>query len=134
MAKKKAVSTSHLDAMWRQAVLLVWTNQCGLCGHPFPDELECHHFIKRRKTFMRWDYRNGIPLCPGCHQFAHTKSGEAQVIIKLGNTYDALCEAEQVNYREWLSEHGYTDDDFRKMKLLELKEKIRDIKGELGNE
>lgn len=62
--------------------------RCLVCGQPTS---EMHHYIpKSQSLYLRWDFRNLIPLCRGCH-WAHHKKGDpriAQVILqKKGNDW-----------------------------------------------
>jgi hypothetical protein len=76
------MSDSHLNKLWRQAVLKTWENTCVMCGQKdLPENLECHHYVKRRVKVLKYDWRNGFPLHShkGCHREAHTKGGERKL-------------------------------------------------------
>ena len=118
----KAVSDSYLNQMWRKAVMAVWGYRCGLCWMA-NQALECHHIVRRRKVITRWDWRNGIPLCPQCHALAHTKKGEL-LLSERSPYYGELVELEQRTYKTWLVERGKTDNEFRVQMLSELKAKV----------
>jgi hypothetical protein len=120
-AKKHAVSTSHLDYLWRLAVRAKWGGRCAFCGS---DDVECHHIVKRRRPLLRWDVTNGICLCPTHHVYAASKQGERDVAAKIGPDYDYLCLKEQLIYKDFLLAQGLTDNEFRTMQADALKEMI----------
>lgn len=123
--RKKSVSDSYLEKLWRRAVYLEWGAKCAFCGAM--KDLQCHHFIRRWKRLTRYDWRNGILLCKKCHKKAHTNKGMLKV-LKLLPHADELLAYEQVIYKDWLSKEGLTDNEFRKMELTELKRKIGEYK------
>jgi len=121
-AKKHAVSTGHLDYLWRLAVRTRWQGRCAMCSS---DEVECHHIVKRARTLLRWDITNGICLCAEHHKFAATKEGERRVAALIGPAnYDYLCAKERILYRTYLQAQGMTDNEYRKLMADALKEMI----------
>jgi len=121
---KKAVSDSYLNHYWRKAVLAAWQYRCGLCWQNH-QSLECHHIIRRRRVLTRWDWRNSIPLCPQCHQLAHTEKGR-MLVAERSPYYHTLVEMEQQDYKGYLAGRGITDNEFRAEKLVELKKVVAD--------
>lgn len=120
MAKKrKLYSDSYLMKLWREAVLNFWGNRCGFCGHPIEEELQCHHIVYRRHKILKWNWRNGIPLCYKCHRVAHTKAGE-QRISSLTPFYDFLVYWEQKIFKNLF----ITDNDFRQEMYDDLQESL----------
>ena len=119
---KKAVSDSYLNHWFRKAVLAAYHYRCGLCWQQ-NQPLEAHHINKRRKVVTRWDWRDGIALCPQCHKLAHTKKGEL-LIAERHPHYTWLVEMEQVNYKDFRLAAGITDAEFREDMLRKLKEKV----------
>jgi len=73
----KRLSESRMHQLWRKAVLIKHNKSCAFCGSPGP--LECHHIVRRRKLLTRWDWKNGIALCPVCHREAHTMRGQMRI-------------------------------------------------------
>lgn len=66
---------------WKAEVRNYWNNQCAYCGKKdgFKNikgrriSLQCHHLIsKSLGSIFKYDVRNGILLCPGCHTFKIT--------------------------------------------------------------
>jgi len=123
--RKKSVSDSYLEKLWREAVYLEWSGRCAFCGSM--KDLQCHHFIRRHKRLTRYDWRNGVLLCKECHREAHTNKGMLKV-LKLLPYADELLAYEQVTYKDWLAKEGLTDNEFRRMELEELKNKIKELK------
>ena len=121
MKRKKSVSDGHLMKKWRLAVLSEFNYACPRCGNSNVNELECHHVVKRARKVLRWDYKNGIPGCKyDCHLFYHTKKGER--FIENHVDYDYLLENENKLYKTHLMENSLTDNEFRSLRLNELKE------------
>lgn len=125
---KKSVSDSYLNKLWRKAVLAEWGYECPYCGNTDIDIIEIHHIVKRKNKILRWDYRNGIPGCKySCHSFYHTLSGQKWILENLEEEVILyLSEFDNVLYKDYLFEHGLTDNEFRKIKLEELKKVIDD--------
>jgi predicted RNA-binding Zn-ribbon protein involved in translation (DUF1610 family) len=125
--KKKSEGTGNttMNTLWRQAVLANYHFMCPKCGNTILDEIECHHIVKRRDAFLKWDYRNGIPGCKGkCHNFYHTKKGE-KFIAQRHKEYELLCELEQIGLKSYLIEKGLTRAEFLLQKKEELKNLLR---------
>lgn len=116
----KHPSDSYLNHYWRRAVLAQWGNRCALCGRG--GDLECHHIIKRRYVLLRYDWRNGIPLCADCHRLAHSEKGRV-AISQAVPWYSTLCDLEGVTIKDWLAVMGLTDSEWRGKMLAELKAK-----------
>lgn len=54
-----------LDKAWSRIQLS--KGKCEVCGQI--ETLNSHHIEGRRNLAMRWDPRNGVCLCSGCHTF-----------------------------------------------------------------
>ena len=54
------------DKLWSLAVRNDWAHECAVCGHR---KTEAHHLVPRQHNATRYELRNGIALCPHCHQF-----------------------------------------------------------------
>ena len=68
--KPKAKLVREADALWSQLVKDRAKGICELCGKPGQD---AHHMNSRRSHFTRWDARNGVFLCKGCHLRFHSR-------------------------------------------------------------
>jgi hypothetical protein len=86
------------------------------------DGVECHHIVKRRRLLLRYDWRNGIPLCPDCHRELDSIKGRAW-ISRVVPWHDFLSDMERVTIKEYLAVMGLTDDEWRRKMLAELKAK-----------
>jgi len=93
---------------------------CERCGKSGP--LNAHHVIGRRNLATRWDLRNGICLCVGCHKFNKNSAHE-----------------DPVHFIEWFK--TYRPDDYKYLlkkkneinlytiyELEEIYEKLREVK------
>jgi hypothetical protein len=116
MANKKTISDSTLDRYWSKAVKKMWNYRCAVCGST---SIQAHHVVRRSKRVLRWDFRNGIALCPECHAWAHTTAGRMRVEMLMPMAYLAELDVPLVDY---CHEHELTRDEFRQEKLKELKE------------
>jgi hypothetical protein len=68
-----------LDIAWAKRIKEV-SPHCGVCGKD--SYLNAHHIFSRRYMSTRWDLKNGITLCRGCHlYFAHQKYEEFRDIV-----------------------------------------------------
>lgn len=126
--KKRAVSEATFNKHFRQAGLKKNHNTCIICGKIKPDdELQIHHIIERgRCRPLKWDPMNGVCTCTeGCHGYAHTKKGFAEVAAKLGDSHmDYLYEREQLLEPTYRSALGFTKDELHIWELNRLKEII----------
>lgn len=124
-------SDKTLFRLWRKAVLIRWDGRCALCGNDNEDELDCHHIVRRHQRILRFDPRNGVPLCKprvrSCHRKAETIRGWA----RLEKAIKARCEDdleylevwEHMRYSDYLRDRGVKDSDVRREERAEL-EKI----------
>lgn len=62
---KKSTLEKKLDRAWSKAILS--KGKCEVCGGI--GYLNPHHIEGRRNFRLRWDLRNGVCLCSGCHMF-----------------------------------------------------------------
>lgn len=127
----KSVSDSTLYRLWRRAVLAYWGYRDPISGvyDPSGERFQCHHYVRRRRYLLRWDHRNGIPLTPESHRFAHTGAGEARVRALLDSEY--LDDMERWDKKEWLATQSMTDAEFRREKRAELQAVIDEYGGRL---
>jgi len=63
-ASKKTIERK-LDKAWSRAILS--KGRCEVCSTK--EYLNAHHVEGRRNLQLRWDLRNGVCLCSGCHVF-----------------------------------------------------------------
>lgn len=123
---RKSVSDSTLMKLWRQAVLIEWGYCDPLSGHcdPSGESLQCHHIVGRRHFLLRWDVENGVPLTVESHILAHKGEGRARLRAMVKADY--LDSMERYTAKQWLHEHGMTENEFRLQKRDELQAIIRE--------
>ena len=115
----------YLMMLWRHAVLAEHDCRCFVCGHPYIDQLECHHIVRRSHRVLRWDWRNGVPLCKDCHKFGHTNQGRRAIETKLGKAHmDYLDKYERVTLKDYLMDAGQSRKEFEAGMVEELKMKV----------
>ena len=96
---------------------------CRACGST--DGLQCAHVWSRRYHAVRFDERNAVALCRGCHvKFTHSQA-----------LWDGWCEENIPEYRHlrMLAVNGVTEDGTPSNKLayLDIKRKFTDAFQEL---
>ncbi len=59
--KKQALEKQLLE-LWKMACLKKWGDRCIFCGRN--DQTTFHHYIpKSRSLILRFDVKNGVPMC-----------------------------------------------------------------------
>lgn len=67
--QSKTTVRNRLDKKWSLAVRS--KGACEVCGKSNEQgQLHPHHVVGRGDLKLRWDLRNGVCLCAGCHTFA----------------------------------------------------------------
>lgn len=66
MPRRKSTVLKKLDKEWSRCVRQRADNKCEVCGGLGTN---AHHYISRSNRVLRWDLRNGISVCAGCHLF-----------------------------------------------------------------
>lgn len=66
--KKKILGNEgSLIDLWKLCVKLSQGEKCIICNN---DPIDCHHIIpKSQGASLKYDIKNGVPLCKGCHRF-----------------------------------------------------------------
>jgi Ni,Fe-hydrogenase I cytochrome b subunit len=110
----------YLLMLWRKAVLITRDHRCYICDQV--TDLECHHFIKRKIRVLRYDWRNGFPLCLACHQLAHISVGYNIIANKMGRiNYEYLIEMERYTLKQYLFEKCISRAEWEAGIVKELK-------------
>lgn len=74
------------DKLWSAIILKRAGYRCGICGEPAK---EAHHILrKERNSHLRFDLRNGFPLCNKCHFLTRTDS--MRVDYHIAKEYDTV--------------------------------------------
>jgi len=81
--EKPKKERSHSQGWWQrkaddlmQDVGRKLTNNCMVCGGP--NQVGHHYITKSLSSFLRYDFKNLIPLCHGCH-FRHHKQNDPHI-------------------------------------------------------
>lgn len=123
MPKKSSVKTlrDKADKLW-SLMIRQRDGRCRRCGRGQGEVvLQAAHVISRRYKAIRWDERNGITLCRGCHHWNHHQPVEFDWWVQelIGkDVYEALRE-------EALS---YTGE----LKRIDLEEVIAELEGKVA--
>lgn len=118
--KKKRNSDAYLnkqlDAFWSKSIRQ--KGYCELCGKRPPEVvLHAHHIFSRRHFSTRWDVRNGVCLCTGCHLYkAHKDIQEFAdwVLVHFG-----------LDYIEELRKKAHKEANFSKDDKIEMMEELK---------
>jgi predicted restriction endonuclease len=82
--KQKAIAKikKELDALW-SAKVRERDGKCAMCGKT--EKLQAHHYVKTKARSLkyRWDLRNGITLCYGCHMYGVHKQASFEAVSGL---------------------------------------------------
>ena len=130
--KTRGLSDANLLRLRREVVYSLFGNCCFFCGKPKGQvELQDHHFGAKRKMFLlRYDWRNGLPVCEyGCHSYAETPTGKHLIneyILK--NGFMEYLQERSGNCKDFLLARKMTKDDYRLLMYNDLTAKLRELK------
>lgn len=83
MRKKKLPSLKKLqrtaDKLWQDVIKKLY-KECLVCGAPL--KLGHHFFAKHLSNNLRYNIKNGVPVCVKCH-FKHHRSEDPAIIISV---------------------------------------------------
>lgn len=111
---------SHSSSWWQkkcdslmQAIERTRWNRCEVCGKA--NEVGHHFITKSQSSFLRYEWKNIVPLCHSCHFKHHIQSDphiSATIIQKRGKEWYEWIEAHRrlgvktgVNYYKQVWEH-----------------------------
>lgn len=110
--RRDSLSIGAMHAKWRAAVYARRGRACILCGAP---ATQVHHIIHRsHSALLRFDVRNGAPLCAACHATAHTLAGLSALRDVIGDDWQYLAGLENQLKRDVMVREGVTDRDLRR--------------------
>lgn len=98
------------DRLWSEVIRK--DGYCIRCGKTRDEiTLQAAHIISRRYTGTRWDLRNGLPLCVGCHHWGHQHPLEFEsfVIDTIGATVYAELRQLALDYPGRISRTNYEE-------------------------
>ena len=128
MAKKteKQKLIEKLDDLWSKRVR-ERDNKCILCGKYIGEvkSLQAHHWILTRKQSAkyRWDIRNGVSLCYGCHIHQVHTNPSAELIRRL----ESLCIANGIATKEEVEEIINDRHSLIKVNNIYVEDKIKEL-------
>jgi len=130
---RDGLSDKNMLRLFRSAVLIIHQEKCFFCGARY--NLEIHHYVKRKSLLLRYDWRNGIPVCKyshiinqrfkmSCHQYAETPMGKHLIdeYLVRNNLLNYLAER-NLSSKQYFVDRGIT----RKEYLIEIKKELEDI-------
>jgi 5-methylcytosine-specific restriction endonuclease McrA len=104
--KPRTISTirGRADKLFQEIGRIVY-DRCFVCG----GEYSClHHFVKKsQSTALRYNWKNGIPLCHSCHASIHVNLNDitaGKIVFKMGE--DWLKELEEIKRKEAGKSYG----------------------------
>lgn len=123
--RKKSKPEPYESQLWRKAVKAFHGDRCVFIGD---DEIECdniiecHHIIPRRDGLLKYDYKNGIPLCKGHHSIAQTIQGREMIRNFIGeDQWQYLKKMELYPKKQYLQDNRLSEKEFLLKKREELK-------------
>ena len=124
MGEVREMTDRYLMQLWSRAVRAQKGSYCNNpeCRRPASGT---HHIIKRRYRVLRYDVRNGLPLCSACHPMADRNSAWALSLISEDDR-EYLAEMGRYTLPEWLQFTGETRAEFLESEAAELKRIIRE--------
>jgi len=132
--KERGLSDSNLLRLRREVVLKLFGNCCFFCGLPKGQvEIEDHHIVKRKMFLLRFDWRNGLPVCKyGCHQNAETPWGKHRIDEYLvNNNFLTYLQDRSGNCKDFLVKSGMSKTEYKRFIYDDLKAKLQSL--ELGD-
>ena len=119
-----------LDALWSLRVR-ERDNKCILCGGYVNDikHLQAHHWIvtRNQSSKYRWDLRNGVSLCYGCHIHQVHSNPSVELINRLKElcilrmlllNNDNITNYTKINYSKLRNHLLSNKNDFSSMESL----------------
>ena len=105
-----------LDELWGEIVRS--KGYCELCGRKPPEViLHAHHIFSRRHFSTRWDIKNGVCLCHGCHIYKAHKD--------IQEFADWVQEHLGVEYVDEIRQKAHSTADFTKEEKREIIDKLK---------
>ena len=76
MNKKTSLSKTA-DQLWKMVCRKYWGLTCDCCGEP---AITFHHYVpKSRNGLLKFEPKNGIPICRNCHYTLHFSSSPPEI-------------------------------------------------------
>lgn len=82
MADPRATKTLKKKADALFSLVVRARGSCQRCGRTPPAVvLHCSHIMSRKYTAIRWDERNALCICAGCHFWQHHNPAENALFL-----------------------------------------------------
>ena len=122
----KSKGRNFCDELWSLLVKIRDGKVCCICKAT--EYNQSHHLLSRRILSTRWDVKNGITVCPNCHEYSltlsfHTSPWATETWVK---------ENRPEQYAEWVkNRENFTvgDEVDYEQKYLELEEQHKQMTG-----
>ena len=119
----KAYSDRYMLKLFREAVIAWHGERCVFCGR---SPVQIHHIIKRKHWLLRYDLKNGLPLCIPCHNQAETLYFRKKIIDFIGPDWISYLDRMELQFKkQYLQDNNMSENEFLKMRANELKEIIK---------
>ena len=121
---KHKPANSTLDTWYRKAIHKRWHGECVFFTQSECEGgLEVHHMVHRRQLSTRWLLENGFLVCTKHHETADLPASNAYLWAILGPAARKVLDklAAVRNIKDMLQELRFTQNEWREMKLHELK-------------
>ena len=112
---KKTSLAKVADQLWKLACRKKWGLTCECCGKP---AITFHHFIpKSRNGLLKFEVKNGIPICRDCHYTIHFSSNPAEI----HRLIEKIRKGRGKDWCDWIDKHEKIHGiSFNTIKWLEL--------------
>ena len=112
-----AMSDTYCLKMRRQAVILYYGGHCFFCNET--QGLTDHHIILRDNLVLRWDWRNGIPVCFHHHEYIQ-KAGQKPVFESGHFEFEQyLKERQKHSIHNICVQSGITQEEFMRDRIYD---------------
>ena len=80
-----------------------------------------HHIVyKKENKFLKWDWRNAMPIC-NCHiPVIHGQLGAKLVYFTDWDHYEYLQAHKNISLKQYLVENGKTEEEFLRGRISEI--------------
>jgi len=132
MAEIKGCGEANMMRLWRAAVRKKNGNRCFLCGKSDQGQLQCHHIVHCRNMILRYDYRNGVPVCDHpCHSKIDSIAGRERLVDARPHDIIHITEFETMTLKDYLHMNGIYKSEFLNEKKKELQRILSYVPGEI---
>jgi hypothetical protein len=122
--KPKGLSTRNLEKLWCNVIKKKYNNQCIICHRS--EKLECHHIVHRRSILLKYDHRNGVPVCSpltgrNCHNYADSLIGKEIIENMMPyEDFSFIKHSQHIVFKQYMSDNKVSRNEFLQEKKAEL--------------